>query len=140
MPEGNYQTRKKGGLLSWLAVIFGLIVFFFVFREFWTEWEKRKAIDKEVQALQEEIARLNREKSGMQEALRYLKTSDFQEKELKDKLNLVKEGETVVYIREKSLTEDDAGEKVESSQNEEATQVSVKKPNYYYWWKYFFQM
>lgn len=138
--EGKQRPRKESGLLSWLAVVLGLFIFSFVFREFWTEWEKRKAIDKEVEALQQEINKLSQEKSGMQEALRYLKTSEFQEKELKDKLNLVKEGEAVVYVREKNLSEQPTEEKTEKSEENQEAQVSVKKPNYYYWWKYFFQM
>lgn len=141
----SWQKRKtKSGwrFFSWLAVVVGLVVFFFIFQKFYFEWEKKRAIDQEVVVLEQEIEKLKKEKNTMQEAIEYLKTSEFQEKELKDKLNLVKQGESVVYIKEKDLKDFKASisdeNQLHDQKKDKEVKVFVKKPNYYYWWRYFF--
>lgn len=136
------KTKTNWGFFSWLLVAVNLVAFFFIFQRFYFEWEKKRAIDQEVATLEQEIEKLKKEKNTIQEAMEYLKTSEFQEKELKDKLNLVKQGESVVYIKEKDLKDfkdSNFNEDQKNGQKEDdEVKVLVKKPNYYYWWLYFF--
>ena len=137
--EKVQRPSRFGGFWAWLAIFLGLVALFFILRSFLIEWEKRKAIDREVMALQEEIEKIKKENSNMQDSLRYLETDTFQERELKDKLNLIKEGEQMVYVKEEEIAEKkDNSESSISQSADQQTEVSVKKPNYYYWWEFIF--
>ena len=97
------------------------------------ESHKQSQIDKEVEALETEISRLNLDKKELSSLLGYVETDDFREKEAKSKLNLIKEGEQVILIREDGLIKNR-----KDSETEKEVDVIVNRPNYYYWWYYFF--
>jgi len=132
--------KKRGSWGIWLATVVSFLAFFFILRSFLFEWERKRAVDKEIAALQKQIEQLKKENTDMQKALRYLNTSEFQEKELKDKLNLIKAGEQVIYIKEEKDKKEGEKDSILQEGNVSTTEVSIKKPNYYYWWQYFFQI
>ena len=136
----GYRPKKSGGFWSWLAAAAALAALIFIFKNFFVEWEKRRAIDREISALKKEIEQLEKERGGMENFAQYLKTEEFQEKELRDKLNLVKEGEAVVYVKEKDDSEEEKLAEKFLVQPPEEAEVLVKKPNYYYWWKFLFEL
>ena len=71
----------------------------------------------------------------MNELISYLQTDDFKEKEAKDKLNLIKEGEKLILVKEHELQTESTGE-----EKEDSAEIIVHHANYYWWWHYFFSI
>lgn len=77
----------------------------------------------------EELYQLEAKNKELKKTLSEVKSTDFIEKQARDKLGLIKEGETIVIIPNEAL------ERVlgESKKLEE-----IKLPNWLGWWKVFF--
>jgi cell division protein FtsB len=117
---------------QFLVVVFLLVAIFFVLREVYSSIQTKRKIDKEVASLRAEANKFNQENKNLSKLVDYFNSKDFQEKEIKDKLNLVKEGERVVVVQgvatENQMTE----------QKNKDARILTKRANYYYWWQYFF--
>ncbi len=87
--------------------------------------EKRQ-VDSEIEKLQSTANEVKRENEDLAGLIKYWNTSEFQEKEAREKLNLKKEGEIVVVLPEQRETV--SGETLESEQ-----------PNISKWFNYFFK-
>lgn len=96
--------------------------------------QKQKMIDDEIATLEREVSRLHLENEELAELNSYFNTSEFKEREAKDKLNLVKEGEQLVLV--KGATNEKQA-KVESDKDEKA-KIVMERSNVYWWWHYFF--
>jgi len=92
---------------------------------------RQRKINREVAALEEEIERLSHNNQDLRKLAEYLQTDEFKEKEVRDKLNLVKKGEKLILVKEKEIRE-------EKMPVKEKTRVFVNRPKYYYWWQYYF--
>ncbi len=97
--------------------------------------EKQNGINDEIAKLQIQANKLEGENQDLKEMIDYLKTDDFREKEAKDKLNLIKEGEQMILVKEDSLNSEIISEK-----KTKETELIVHRGNYYYWWHYFFSI
>lgn len=123
-------------VISYLILAgFLLVLLFFITYKLSHQVYKQNKIDKEVEGLQAEINTLNQENQDLDELIVYLQTDDFKEKEAKDKLNLIKEGEQLVLVKEYGLLE----QPIQDEEKNEL-QVIVHHANYYYWWHYFFSL
>ncbi len=126
---------KKAFLVLFFCVFF-LILSFSLWRIYQKKYQQNE-INQEIQKLQSEIEKLESENKDLGELLSYLETIDFKEKEIKDKLNLIKEGEEVVIIKEqKESTENQDNQQKKESFGQ--TKVIIHHPNYYLWWHLFF--
>lgn len=138
----NKQTKagsKKSAfrnLMYVLVAILLLAVLLYITYRLSDQVYRQNQINTEIINLQSEITRLNQENQDLNELVGYLQTDEFKEKEAKDKLNLIKEGERLVLVKEKELQLSQMGDIQERSQAE----VVVHHENYYWWWHYFFNL
>ncbi len=114
-----------------IAMLLGVALLFFIGFKYSKEAYKQREVNVEIANLQSEIEKLNQENKNLQGLIEYFQTEEFKEKETKDKLNLVKEGEKLVLIKEKEIS-------VETANEDDEVEVVVNRPNYYWWWYYFF--
>jgi len=112
-------------------MLLGVALLFFIGFKYSKEAYKQREVNVEIANLQSEIEKLNQENKNLQGLIEYFQTEEFKEKETKDKLNLVKEGEKLVLIKEKEIS-------VETANEDDEVEVVVNRPNYYWWWYYFF--
>ena len=85
--------------------------------------------DQEIKTLQKEIERLQKENVEFSQLEKYFQSEEFLEKEARLKLNLIKDGERLIVVKEdeENLTkEEDKDEKLKNTSN-------FRK-----WWNYFF--
>jgi cell division protein FtsB len=122
---------KQGQIL---LVIILVVVIFSILRVIYFRVQDERIINKGVEALQFELVKFDQENKDLNKLVRYFNSTEFQEKEIKGKLNLVKEGEKIVFIQ--SARESGDGMDLDSEQ--ESINVITVRTNYYYWWKYFF--
>ena len=125
---------RKGLLYFTLAGAL-LVLLFFVTYKLSHQVYKQNKVNKEVDTLQTEIDQLDQENKDLDELISYLQTDEFKEKEAKDKLNLIKEGEKLVLIKEHELQGINNDEEVSTE-----AEVIVYHANYYWWWHYFFSI
>lgn len=98
------------------------------------EWNREKQIEREVESLRQEAEKIRTGNQNLKDRIAYFETDDFKEGIAKEKLNLQKPDEKVVYIKPDYFSSD--------SDNENkvvfADETAEKIPNYKKWWLHFF--
>ena len=128
-------SGKKVSLFFAFLGLTGFMIFL-VFRMS-HQAQKQNSINDEIAKLQQQASELEGENQDLQEMISYLKTDDFKEKEAKDKLNLIKEGEQMILVKE-SVFAGKVG--LENKEDNKGPELVVHRENYYYWWHYFFSI
>ena len=100
---------------------------------------KKNAIEAEIIGLQQEIGKLEQDKDELGSLLQYVQTDSFVEQEARDKLNLVKDDESVLFIPEVDAEPSGAGQATDSAQEDIFGKVAGDSSNVSLWWKYFFE-
>ena len=138
MQSGNEKIESRSmrkGFLYFLLAGALLVLLFFVTYKLSHQVYRQNKVNEEVDALQAEIDQLDQENQDLNELISYLQTDDFKEKEAKDKLNLIKEGEKLILVKEHELQTETSRENIKKE-----TEIIVHHANYYWWWHYFFSI
>jgi cell division protein FtsB len=136
MPE-----NKLKNLLRSRAVLFLLLLaFIWLVLVSAKAFYKKRQLDKEIENLKAEIAKTEQKGQELNQLLGYFGSQDYLEKEAKDKLNLKKEGESVVMVQDTSLgtagvTEENRGNASVAA----AISAPVDENNLMKWWKFLFE-
>ncbi|MFH0937492.1 MAG: septum formation initiator family protein [Candidatus Daviesbacteria bacterium] len=113
--------------LIFIAIIIVLIIIFYSLgRQIYDSLQISKRVEQET----EELVNLQQKNLELKKKLAEVQTFQFIEQQARDKLNLAREGETVVIIPQKSL------EKILGAQKEKIIEVL---PNWMGWIKLFFK-
>lgn len=122
---------------SWLIRIIlflGCVVVAFVFLAISRETYRKKQVQNEIAKLQEEAKRIQGDNMRLSDKIAYLEGRDYQEKEIRDKLNLQSPEENVVIIDPGIAPKKTAAESESPSQ-----EILIKETNPQKWWNYFFK-
>ena len=121
--ESNYGSKLYN---SNMTIIILFIVLVFSFLKVSKEIVLRYNINKEINSLEEQFTKVNKEKDNLNNLVAYLKTDDYIEEEARLKLNLSKPGEKQINLvnQDKMELKKVAGDKI---------------ANYYKWFNYFFK-
>jgi cell division protein FtsB len=122
---------------SWLirTIIFlGLVVVVFIFLAISKETYRKRQVQNEITKLQEEAKRIQGDNMRLSDKINYLEGRDYQEKEIRDKLNLQDPKENVAII-DSGLTP----KKTEDLPVATSQELLIKKANSQKWWDYFFK-
>jgi cell division protein FtsB len=120
--------------LQLLAILILVVLIFVIVRGIYFRVQDERNINKGVEALKSEVEKFDQENKDLNKLVKYFDSVEFQEKEIKNKLNLVREGEKVVFVQGNRNNE---GELVLDG-GQEIDNIITTHANYYYWWKYFF--
>ena len=131
------EEVKENSWLVRLIVFLGLVALIFIILAIVKETYRKKQIQTEISALEEEAKKIQVDNSRLADKLTYLEGRDYQEKEIRDKLNLQSPQENVVIIKPSPVGVV-AGN---TSQNQvpESQKLVVKTNNPEKWWNYFFK-
>ena len=120
--------------LQLLIIVVLLIIIFVIMRGIFFRLQDERNVSKGIEALKSEVKKFDQENKDLNKLVKYFSSTEFQEKEIKEKLNLVKEGEKIVVIQGGKNNEEDLA----SSDQKINNKVVTIHASYYYWWKYFF--
>lgn len=126
---------KKGLSIAAILFVIGIVVAGAVGWIASKEAYRNKKIEKEIEALKQEAERIRNENNALEEKIAYFETPEFKEKVAKEKLNLQKPDEKVVFIKPEQVQEDE----VQQNATVVASNVEENVPNYQKWWNYFFK-
>ena len=88
------------------------------------QWRDQRAIEKQKQSLEQQVALVQKKNDDLNQSLQYLSSASFKEKVAREQLSLKKNEEQVYsFTTGPALTNNDSGAKV----------TNAKK-----WWDYFF--
>jgi cell division protein FtsB len=90
---------------------------------------QKRVIDREVAKLQDQTEKIKKDNEQLSSLIQYLNTPEYKEKEAREKLNLVKEGEHVVV-----LPQGDVSGATNSKEDKN------RSSNYKVWLDYFFHV
>ena len=125
---------KKGLWLVKMIIFLGFIAAIFIVLAISKETYRKKQVQKEISELQSEADKIQGDNLRLADKIAYLEGRDYQEKEIRDKLNLQKPDETVVIIKP-SLTKKTAKNEPEATDQA----LVIKSSNPQKWWSYFFK-
>lgn len=101
------------------------------------EVRRSRAIDQEIENLQEEADKISADNSFLKDQVEYLKSDHYKERLAKDKLNLRNPGEQVVVVQPSNKGDDFKEENSESLDDD--NNRGEKPSNFQKWLKYFFK-
>jgi len=96
---------------------------------------RKRQIQKEIDGLQSQISQMGQQNGDMENLISYLSSTDFQEKEAREKLNLQKGDEKMIVLR-KDVVPADSQPQVNAAAPQAPPEDN--SPNWQKWWKYFF--
>lgn len=116
--------------LFFLAVMLVIVIFG---PALGSEFYRNYQIEKEIESLKNEIDTLDKNNYQLSKLVEYYNTDQFKEREARKRLNLKKEGESLVIIKQRGV------DLKKTSEMEEKANVE-NLPNYKKWWNYFFEV
>jgi len=112
----------KRNLLLFLAVLVGIIFIVNSTKRILTFRDTSKSVED----AQKQLDRLREENKALKDELEYKKTDEFAEEEIRNKLGLAREGETIVVLPK------------EDSDDQQEINNRVSQKNWQKWWELFF--
>lgn len=126
-----YQKLIKSKIFFIFLVPILLALIVGIFQKLYWRYEVKGELDK----LNAEIARLNKQKEGLNQLINYYKNESNLEKEARVRLNLKKEGEKVIIVLPQATSTSGTGESIFGPDGVNLDNL----PNYKQWWYYFFR-
>jgi len=131
MKEKRYNIANRihgflGKLSSYIVLILALILSFSLVKNI----SNVKSVEKMISDKEAEVEEAKKETEDLEKRLEYIQSQEFIEKQLRDKLGLAKEGETVVILPPPEILRTFAPEYVQEDEK-------LPDPNWRKWIKLF---
>jgi len=135
------KENKLKKIFSSRAVLFFLLLaFVWLSLVLVKAFYKKRQLDQEIGSLKAEIDKTDKKGQELSQLLSYFNSESYLEKEAKDKLNLKKEGESVVMVQEPAT---DGAVAVDNGSGNQAVAAEPAAPvnenNLVKWWRFFFK-
>lgn len=129
------KTNLSAKIFSGIFFLAGLSILIYIGISLGKEAYRKRQIQKEIDGLQAQIGQLKQENSDMENLTSYLSSTDFQEKEAREKLNLQKSDEKMIVLRKDAP---EPNSQPNTAANNPQAPPEDNSPNWQKWWKYFF--
>lgn len=129
------KTKFSTRIFSGFFFFVGLVVLVLIGISLGKEFYRKRQIQKEIEGLQAQIDQMDQKNSDMENLISYLSSTDFQEKQAREKLDLQKSDEKMIVLR-KDVAQPDS--QPENSGNSPQAPPEDNSPNWQKWWRFFF--
>ena len=92
--KGSYLTSLVSKTPTYFFIIISIFLGISLFRNI----SNVKSVNQRIKQKEKEVANIQKEQEELQKKLEFTKSQEYMEKQLRDKLGLAKEGETVVVM------------------------------------------
>jgi cell division protein FtsB len=133
--KNREKTNASTRIFSGIFFLAGLAILVLIGVSLGKEVYRKRQIQKEIDGLQTQISQLGQNNGDMENLISYLSSTDFQEKEAREKLNLQKNDEKMIVLRK-----DVVQPEIQPSSQDATRQAPPEdnSPNWQKWWQYFF--
>lgn len=100
---------------------------------------KKYQLSQEIQSLRTEIDKMDKKEQELTRLIDYLGSQNYLEKEAREKLNLKKEGESVLMVSESELAKQLSDSQDQESEAGNENNPAGQENNLIRWWKFFFK-
>lgn len=139
------RLSLRGFLTSKPVLLLEIVILLFFGFKVTKEVLKKRAIEREISRLEADIGRLTRDQDKLSSLLSYVRTDGFVEQEAREKLNLAKEGESLLLAPQVDAASSSegavAGANVAPAEDAPASLSGATAPpasHLKLWWRYFF--
>jgi cell division protein FtsB len=133
--KNREKTNTSAKIFSGMFFLAGLAVLVLIGISLGKEVYRKRQIQKEIEGLQSQISQMGQQNGDMENLISYLSSTDFQEKQAREKLNLQKSDEKMIVLRKDVVQPDSQPQN--TAVNPQAPPED-NSPNWQKWWKYFF--
>ena len=133
--KNREKTNASAKIFSGMFFLAGLVVLVLIGISLGKEVYRKRQIQKEIDGLQAQISQMGQQNGDMENLISYLSSTDFQEKQAREKLNLQKSDEKMIVLRKDVVQPDSQPQN--TAVNPQAPPED-NSPNWQKWWKYFF--
>jgi len=133
--RNSQNSKLSTRIFSGVFFLVGLTVLVLIGISLGKEAYRKRQIQKEIEGLQVQINEMGQENSDMENLIGYLSSTDFQEKEAREKLNLQKDDEKMIVLRRDPVQE--INNQTDNAENS-ADAVEDTTPNWQKWLNIFF--
>ena len=135
MKRNTEKTKLSAKIFSGIFFLAGLSVLILIGISLGKETYRKRQIQKEIGGLQSQIEKLGQENGDMENLISYLSSSEFQDKQAREKLNLQKSDEKMIVLRKDVVQQNN---QPENNTSDSQAPPEDNSPNWQKWWKYFF--
>jgi len=132
------ENKLKIFLCSKLCIFLLLLAFIWLGLVLTKTFYKRYQLNEEIENLKIEIEKMDKKEQELTKFISYLDSSTYLEKEAREKLNLKKEGESVLMVSESEL-ENESSSVVSRQAFVGDNKGEIIENNLIKWWKFFFK-
>ena len=97
--KNREKTNSSAKIFSGIFFLAGLAVLVLIGTSLGKEYYRKRQIQKEIDGLQAQIGQLGQQNGDMENLISYLSSTDFQDKQAREKLNLQKSDEKMIVLR-----------------------------------------
>ncbi len=115
-----------------------MIVFTLIIISGTKEIYQRNQIQQQIEELQQEAAKINKNNASLQDKIAYLSSPDYQKEEAKNALDLQSPGENVVVVQPSAAEEGVNDSQSQPTRNNVSAAPAAQSSNPAKWWNYFF--
>ncbi|HUD08997.1 MAG TPA: septum formation initiator family protein [Candidatus Saccharimonadales bacterium] len=133
--KNREKTNTSAKIFSGMFFLAGLAVLVLIGISLGKEVYRKRQIQKEIEGLQSQISQMGQQNGDMENLISYLSSTDFQEKQAREKLNLQKSDEKMIVLR-KDVVQPDS--QPQNTPINPQAPPEDNSPNWQKWWKYFF--
>ncbi|EKE16276.1 MAG: hypothetical protein ACD_11C00021G0005 [uncultured bacterium] len=126
---------KKKFSFALLFFFLGSLVVAYVIYFASKETTRTRKIDNEIEGLKQEAEKIKEDNDALKDKIAYFETNEFKERVAKEKLNLKKENENVVAIKQNPVAIEEKSPIISINKSETEDDNSEE---YVKWWNFFF--
>lgn len=127
----KHKTKHPFYFSTGFLLILGVIILILIAGSFWRTYQKKQAINQEIERIKQDIERYETENEELKKMAQYLETDEAIKKQAKMNLGYKEKGEKVVVV-----TEED--KKTQSESQDDSPDYNQSN-NFINWFNYFFK-
>ncbi|MDD3486783.1 MAG: septum formation initiator family protein [Candidatus Moranbacteria bacterium] len=136
--KSEEKTNTAAKIFSGIFFLAGFVILALIGVSLGKKIYRKNQTQKEIEKLQAQIQELKQDNDNMDGLISYLSSTDFQEKEAREKLSLQKNDEKMIVLQKDAVQPEKSESDSDQNKNQLATEPN-NTPNWQKWLNFFFE-